>query len=106
MDRISSLLPTGPIDMHLHRGARRHTARYPLNADVRVVSDVGVPLNEGTVLNASAGGMRVAFEAEVEEGDVLEIEVRFSRGHVGHERVEVVWSRAMPDGYVVGLRFV
>ncbi len=102
MDRIASLLPVGPEDASTHRGARRRATRYPIHADVRVLAPREA---EGTVLNGSAGGLRVALDQSFEEGDVLELEVLFDDDHVAREQVHVVWSRELPDGCIVGLEF-
>ena len=106
MQRLAELLPTGPADDWTHRGARRRDTRYPVHASVRVL-DVGIA---GVVLNASAGGLRVALDGMVREGDALALELDFpSRGaeaKTGCERAEVVWARTLPDGCLAGLRFV
>lgn len=103
MDRISTMLPVGPEDASTHRGARRRATRYPLHADVRVVSPAEA---EGTVLNGSAGGLRVALDRVFAEGDELELEIAFGEGRVSRERACVVWRRELPDGCLVGLAFV
>ncbi len=103
MDRISALLPTGPNDELTHRGARRRATRYPLHADVRIVAPFETT---GTVLNASAGGMRVALDEAIANGDEVELEVRFDDDKVSRERARVVWCRELPDGWLAGLQFV
>ena len=102
MRSIATLLPTGPVDDWTHRGARRRATRYPIHASVRV-RDEGLA---GVVLNASAGGMRVALDGMVAAGDALELELEFPEARTGHERAEVVWARTLPDGCLAGLRFV
>lgn len=102
MERISALLPKGPDDELTHRGARRRATRYPLHADVHVVSPIEAT---GTVLNASHGGMRVALDVALAAGDEVELEVRFTE-RVRRERARVVWSRELPDGWLVGLAFL
>jgi PilZ domain-containing protein len=103
MERIATLLPAGPDDLVMHRGARRRTARYPMHANVRVRAPETA---RGVVLNASAGGLRVTLDRGVRPGDELELDVRFDRDRVSHERAQVVWSRELPDGWLVGLSFV
>ncbi len=103
MDRISSMLPVGPDDASTHRGARRRATRYPLNADVRVIAPSEA---RGTVLNASAGGLRVALDRAFAEGEVLEVEVAFAEDRVSREGATVVWCRELADGCLVGLACV
>ena len=103
MERIATLLPTGPTDPLVHRGARRLSTRYPLNADVRVLAPVE---SKGLVLNASAGGLRVTLDRPVHEGDELDLEVRFGRDRSSIERARIVWSRQLPDGWIAGLMFL
>lgn len=103
MERISSILPVGPRDELAHRGARRQTARYPVNADVHVIDPVEA---EGVVLNASAGGLRVTLDRAIDVGTEISLELSFPHDRASHEVAEVIWVRELPDGYLVGLRFV
>ena len=103
MQSISHLLPTGPADMLLHRAGQRRSARFPLDAHV----DVYGPTFDahGFVLNASEGGLRVALDRAYDDGSVLVLDVLFASGVVSRERARVMWSRALSDGCVLGLRF-
>jgi hypothetical protein len=103
MERIASLLPIGPSDEQTHRGARRRSARYPIHADVTVVAPERA---EGVVLNASAGGIRVALDRAFARGSEVTLEIAFRHDRVTGERAKVVWSRELPDGWLVGLAFV
>ena len=103
MDRISSILPIGPRDELAHRGARRQSARYPVNADVRVIEPLEA---EGVVLNASAGGLRVALDRAIDVGTHVSLDLTFPHDHASHEFAEVIWVRELPDGCLVGLRFL
>lgn len=103
MHSISDMIPIGPEDESYHRGARRRAARYPLHADVRVLSPVEA---EGVLLNASAGGLRVTLDRAVVKGEVLDVDVAFAEDRVSREVTEVVWSRKLADGWLAGLRFV
>lgn len=82
--------------------SRRNADRYPLNADVEVLE----PFNtHGVVINASDGGLRVAVEDELPVDATCVIEVQLAEGKIV-ETARVVWSRAHPDGYLVGFEFV
>lgn len=103
MEPLATLLPTGPGDIDVHRGARRASRRYPLLADVVVLEPRPA---EGLVINASAGGMRIALDAPFEEGEVLLMRVVPAENRESVERARVVWTRALPDGFLVGLAFL
>ena len=102
MQRISNL-PTGPEDELLHRGARRRTARYMLHGEVTVTAPIEA---QGFVFNVSAGGMRIALDAAVEVGSILELTVRLTDDAHSVETGEVVWCRELPDGWLLGIRFI
>lgn len=103
MQSLAALLPVGPKDELVHRGARRRATRYPVHAGVKVL---GHAAGRGVVLNASVGGLRVTLDRRCEAGDRLELELSFASDKTGRERAEVVWCRELPDGTIVGLRFV
>jgi len=103
MESLAAMLPVGPQDELAHRGARRRATRYPMHADVKVV---GAEASEGVVLNASAGGLRVALDRGYREGQRIELDIELVNDRVSREAAEVVWSRELPDGWLVGLRFV
>lgn len=102
MESIGRLMPAGPSDRSVHRGARRKSTRFPIHGEVRVTAPLAA---EGFLLNASTGGLRLALDRPVEVGARLELEVRFDERHEARERGEVVWTREHPDGWLVGLRF-
>ncbi len=103
MRSISDIFPIGPADVSHHRGARRRATRYPLHADVRVLSPRGL---EGVVLNASAGGLRVTLDGAVAEGERIALEVSIPGEPAHRDEAVVVWSRELADGWLVGLQFV
>jgi len=103
MQSIAHMMPTGPADDLVHRGARRRSTRFPINGDVRVTSPV---VSEGVIFNVSAGGLRLGLDRRVELGSVVDLTLRFEDEKVSRERGEVVWTRELPDGWLVGLRFV
>ena len=76
--------------------------RYPLNADVEVLDPFPA---HGVVINHSEGGLRVALDRELPLDVVCVLEIRLDEGKTV-EMVKVVWSRGLPDGYLVGLQFV
>lgn len=102
MQRISSL-PSGPEDEFVHRGARRRSTRYVLHGEVTVTAPVEA---EGFLFNASAGGMRIAIDTAVETGSTLEMRVHLTDDQQSLETGEVVWCRELPDGWLVGVRFI
>jgi len=103
MERIGTLLPAGGADRQAHLGARRRHRRFSLNAEVTFLAPAGA---RGIVLNASAGGLRVAVDLEVPEGDLCVLDILLPEGRRSLERCRVVWSRRHPDGFVLGLEFV
>ncbi len=102
MDRIGALLPIGPEDQDAHRGARRRSRRYPLNAEVEIVEPLSA---SGVTLNASAGGIRILIDREPPRGAECVLEVRFTTSRCSFERARVVWAREIADGWIVGLEF-
>lgn len=60
----------------------------------------------GFTINASEGGLRVALDRLYPRDAELEVDLRFPTGDVLRERARVVWSRAEPDGWLMGLAFV
>jgi len=103
MQSIARIMPTGQMDESVHRGARRKSRRYPLYGEVQVTSPRRAA---GFLFNASSGGLRVALDHQVEVGSQLELSIAFDDHRTTHERAEVVWTTAQPDGWIVGLRFV
>lgn len=103
MQSLAHIMPPGPADTSTHRGARRRTTRYPMHGEVTVTSPLQV---RGFVFNASAGGLRIALDRPVSVGTKLDLLVRFDTEETTTERGEVVWARELPDGCLVGLRFV
>ena len=96
-------LPSGPADESGHRGARRQSARYPVDGHVRITRPVRA---EGFLFNMSAGGLRLALNRGVATGDVVEFELRVADAPATTERARVVWSREQPDGWLVGMCFL
>ncbi len=81
---------------------RRVAERYPLNADVEILE----PFNaHGVVINASAGGLRVAVNVALPLDAVCVVEVQLDEGKTV-ELARVAWVKEHPDGYLVGLSFV
>lgn len=84
------------------RPARRTWDRFPLHADVEVLEPVRA---HGVVINASEGGLRIAVDAELPIDATCVVEVRLDEGKTV-ELARVAWTRAHPDGFLVGLCFV
>lgn len=100
---LAEKLPVGPGDLDTRFGHRRAARRYPLHADVQVVEPRSVA---GVTLNASAGGMRVALQNGLTVGELCTIRVSTAPGRETLEHMRVVWSRELPDGWLLGLAFV
>ncbi len=60
----------------------------------------------GLAINASVGGLRVAVDVSVPVDHVCTLRVRTAPEHETIEHAKVVWSRARPDGYLLGLEFI
>lgn len=103
VDRLSSILPKGNADAALHRGARRRARRWSLDAEIELVSP---GQGSGLAINASVGGLRIALDRGVPLDEVCTLRVRTAPERETIEHARVVWSRAQPDGYVLGLAFV
>ena len=102
-DRLASILPKGGADIAVHRGARRRFRRWALDAEIDLVSPTR---GAGLAINASVGGLRIAVDQGVPVGHVCELRVRTSQSEATTEHAKVVWSKAQPDGYVLGLEFI
>ena len=102
MDRISSVVPVGGDDLAVHRGARRTSRRFPLHADIEVLEP---RLATGVSINVSAGGLRVAIDEPVAVGEFCVLRVRTAADRETIEHARVVWTRELPDGFLVGLEF-
>ena len=102
-DRLSTILPKGGGDVALHRGARRRSRRWALDAEIDLLSPVR---GAGLALNASVGGLRIAVDMGVPVGHVCTLRVRTAPDRATVEHARVVWSQARPDGYVLGLEFI
>ncbi len=103
MERIRELLPVGAEDPLAHKGARRQSTRFPLNADVSIVEPVEA---DGFVINASVGGLRIAVDREIPLERRCVADVHFELDRRSREHCRVVWSRELADGWLVGLEFV
>ena len=101
--RLSSILPKGGADVALHRGARRRSRRWALDAEVELLSPGH---GSGMAINASVGGLRIALDRGVPLDEVCTLRIRTAPEHETVEHARVVWSRAQPDGYLLGLVFV
>lgn len=102
-ERLSSILPQGGADIAVHRGARRQFRRWALDADIELLTP---KRGAGLAINASVGGLRVAVDMAVPVDHVCTLRVRTAPGHATVEHARVVWSRARPDGYLLGLEFI
>ncbi len=97
------MLPKGSADAALHRGARRKSRRWALDAEVDLIGPVQ---GTGLAINASVGGLRVAADTTMPVGQVCTLRVRTAPNHETLEHAKVVWSKVQPDGYLLGLEFI
>jgi len=102
-DRLSSILPKGGADAAVHRGARRRCRRWALDAEIDLLTPAR---GSGLAINASVGGLRVAVDTGVPVDHICTLRVRTAPDHETIEHAKVVWSKAQPDGYVLGLEFI
>jgi hypothetical protein len=102
-DRLASILPTGGADVAIHRGARRRAKRWALDAEIDLLGPIR---GTGLAINASVGGLRVAVDMGVPVGEICTLRVRTAPDHQTVEHAKVVWAKAQPDGYLLGLEFV
>ncbi|MBT8452440.1 MAG: PilZ domain-containing protein [Deltaproteobacteria bacterium] len=102
-ERLSSILPKGGVDIAVHRGARRRFRRWPLDAEIELLTPTR---GAGLAINASVGGLRVAVDMGVPLDHVCTLRVRTAPDHATVEHARVVWSQARPDGYLLGLEFI
>ncbi|MEM1414126.1 MAG: PilZ domain-containing protein [Myxococcota bacterium] len=107
-DRDPELMPTaspegtgeiraGDLGEGAHYKARRQHDRWSLHADV------SLGRVQGVVLNASAGGLRVAVDERLPEG-LFELLVT-TETTARRKRAELVWQRRLRDGWLCGVRF-
>lgn len=102
MNRISSRIPAGGYDLGIHHGSRRAARRFVLDAQVELLEPCE---GHGLVLNASAGGLRVAVDHPVAIGAHCLLRITTpGRAYIEHARV--IWRQDHPDGHVLGLEFV
>ena len=90
-------------DTAYHRGARRRSIRYALNANVQIVSPIQA---EGVTLNMSAGGLRIALSEDVPKDLECLLEVWLTPQRCHTVRARVVWSQEHTDGWVLGMEFL
>jgi hypothetical protein len=102
-ERLASILPTGGADVAIHRGARRRSRRWALDAEIDLLGPVR---GSGLAINASVGGLRVAVDMGVPVGEVCTLRVRTAPDHQTVEHARVVWAKAKPDGFLLGLEFI
>jgi hypothetical protein len=103
IERLSSILPKGGADAHVHHGARRRFRRWALDAEIELLEPAR---GAGLAINASVGGLRVAVDVGVPVDHVCTLRVRTAPDHTTIEHAKVVWSQARPDGYLLGLEFI
>ncbi len=102
MHRVSSNPPASDAAEVLGR-QRRTSRRRELNAAIEVIHPRE---GRGVTINASEGGLRVAVDCAVRQGETILLRVRETIGTDRIEQALVVWSRELPDGCIAGLQII
>jgi hypothetical protein len=102
MERFRDRLPVGEGDPGSYYGARRATQRWPLHADFELLEP---PRGMGVVINASAGGLRVAIDRPLHPGQRCVLRLRTAPRQETTEQARVVWIRQVRDGWIAGMQF-
>jgi hypothetical protein len=102
MAHLSSEPPVSSVRPVLSDRHRRTSRRLPLNAAVEVVQPQA---GTGVTINASDGGLRVAVDCMLHEGELCLIRVDDPE-RPSIERARVVWARELIDGCIAGLEIV
>ncbi len=103
MNRVSSNPPECEKVSEEILRQRRASRRRELNADVEVIHPRE---GRGVTINASEGGLRVACDCAMRQGETLLLRVRETAGEERLEQARVVWSRELRDGWIAGLQIV
>ena len=103
MERIATILSTGEADVDMRYGARRASQRFPLDAEIELIEPCAA---RGIAINASTGGMRMAIDRRVEVDALCIARVTTDEGRQSLEKARVVWTRQLPDGWLVGVCFL
>jgi PilZ domain len=82
---------------------RRQSARRPYHATVEVVQPAE---GQGVTLNVSDGGLRMAVDVDLPQGEVCLFYIREPGGEPELQRARVAWSREVSDGWIVGLQIL
>ena len=96
----TSETPSAPFTLEGLR-QRRTSARRPLNASVEIIEPVE---GDGVTINVSDGGLRVAVDCNLTEGDIVLFYVRELDKPERLERAKVAWVQTQLDGCIAGLQ--
>jgi hypothetical protein len=102
MQRVSSDPPASSRNEELGR-QRRGSRRVDLDASVEIIHPRP---GRGVTINASTGGLRVAVDCAMREGETFILRVCEALGPERTEQARVVWSRELPDGWIAGLQLI
>ena len=96
-------LATAAESMEEPLDPRRTSVRFPVHAEVELVEPAGAT---GITINVSGGGLRIALDRAVREGEHCVLRVTHADGVATLEHVRVVWCRELSDGAILGVEFV
>ncbi len=88
-------------DRHYQHGARRQFRRWPLHAELEVPEGE----HRAVTINASAGGLRLASDTPLPEGQSQCFLLRSADGETVELRGRVVWQRPSTGWFLAGLAF-
>jgi hypothetical protein len=103
VQRQAPTLPRGLFGDDAPGQTRRRFLRSAFHADVELS---GPGEANGTALDVSSGGLRVALDGEVEVGQCFRVVLRTPEDQVTRTFVQVVWCGVSGYDYVAGLKYM
>lgn len=101
VERVSSIPPISSTRPGVAGRQRRASRRIAYNGTVEVLQPVA---GAGVTINISEGGLRLAVDCALCEGEGCLLRITPPVGEPHDVRAVVAWSRKVRDGWIVGLR--